>query len=105
MDFFSRINPAYKSVTNQLQAAPQPAATGGLSGLFGSLLGRVTPAYRTVDGGAYTYAPASSGVFSMFSASPSYKTAPAASVADDADVACVADDDASDIGPDQVVVL
>lgn len=101
MDFFSRINPAYKSVANQLQASPHPAATSGLSGLFGSLLGRTTPAYKTVDGGAYAYAPASSGFWSMFSASPSYKTAPAVS----ADDASVDECDADDIGPDQVVVL
>lgn len=104
MDFFSRINPAYKSVANQMQASPQPVASSGLSGLFGSLLGRTTPAYKTVDGGAYAYAPASSGFWSMFSASPSYKTAPAA-LADDAGASGVDACDADDVGPDQVVVL
>ena len=104
MDFFNRTTPVYKRANASKVASAQPVAPNKLSGLFGSLLGRTTPAYKTVDGGAYAYAPASSGFWSMFSASPSYKTAPAA-IADDAGPSGVDACDADDVGPDQVVVL
>jgi hypothetical protein len=75
MDFHSRKIPAYKSGNvTQTTAYAQPAASSGLSGLIGSLFGRATPVYKTVDGhGAQV--PVSSGFFSMFTTVPSYKTA------------------------------
>lgn len=98
-NFFSRIGPAYKSVANKVQAYAQPAATGWLSGLLGSLTGRVTPAYKTVDGQS-ARAPASSGFWSMFFASPSYKTARVESFEPiDADTSL--DCDAGDPGVDE----
>ncbi|MGN6109126.1 MAG: hypothetical protein ACTHU0_28730 [Kofleriaceae bacterium] len=107
MDFFSRVTPAYKSMTNKAQ----PAAPSGLSGLFGSLLGSSTPSYKTV-GGQSAKAPVSSSFWSMFAVTPSYKTAHAAAVPPivsdpleaEADASGV-DEDVCDPGPDHIVVL
>jgi hypothetical protein len=104
MDFFSRITPGYKSVSTGTAAHSQPAASSGLTGLIGSLFGSATPAYKTIDGQS-AKAPASSGFWSMFGTAPSYKTAPAATVAPfDADPG-VDEDGACAPGPDEIVVL
>lgn len=111
MDFFTRITPVYKSASVMQGVTPraQAAAPSGLSGLFGSLFGSATPIYKTADG-AVAKAPAqSSGFWSMFAVTPSYKTAPADSVVEaegndlgiDED-ACASDPDR---GPDQIVLL
>ena len=109
MDFFSRINPAYKraSVMQGAAANAQPAAPKGLLGLVGSLFGSATPAYKTADGQAAKVPAQSSGFWSMFAVTPSYKTAPAAMVAEtDADAdALGVDEDACAPGPDEIVVL
>src|SRR5512143_4369803 len=81
MDFFTRIAPAYKNAANRVQALSQQTAPSGLMGFLGSLLGRSTPAYKTVDG-HIMQAPTSSGFLSMFAVTPSYKTAPIAAQAD-----------------------
>ena len=116
MDFFTRITPVYKSAANRVQALRQQAAPNGLMSLFGSLLGRSTPVYKTVDG-QIAQQPASSGLLSMFTVTPSYKKAPTAAQADtelaDQVVAALAqaealdsgDDDVCDVGPDRIVVL
>ena len=112
MEFFTRVSPSYKSVAKS-QASTRAAATSGLSSLFGSLLGGATPAYKTVDG-QRARAPTSSSFWSMFSASPSYKTVPAVTI-EPCDAMALFDDDtgdsgddencAVDVGPDQIVVL
>lgn len=115
MDFFSRINPTYKSVANRVQAYAQPA-TSRISGLLGSLLSRVTPAYKNVDGHSANAPASSSGIFSMFSTSPSYQTARMEPVESaDTDAVFFADADTGDagvdegstciVGADQIVVL
>src|SRR6187551_1390766 len=116
MDFFTRNTPVYKSAANRVQALSQQAAPSGLMSLLGSLMGRSTPAYKTVDG-HIAQAPASSGFLSMFAVTPSYKTAPIAAQADtelaDQVVAALVeaeamdpnDDGACAAGPDQIVVL
>src|SRR5689334_17372774 len=81
MDFFTRITPAYKTAANRVQTLSQQAAPSGLLGLLGSLMGRSTPSYKTVDG-HIAQAPASSGFLSMFVVTPSYKTAPSVAQAD-----------------------
>jgi hypothetical protein len=75
MDFFTRITPVYKSADNRMEMRSQLAAPSGLMGLLGSLLGRSTPVYKTVDGNI-TQASAPSGLLSMFAVTPVYKTAP-----------------------------
>ena len=83
----------------------QAAAPSGLSGLFGSLFGSATPAYKTTDGQAAKTPARSSGFWSMFAVTPSYKTAPAATVAEtDADDLGV-DEGACAPGPDEILVL
>ncbi len=110
MDIFSRINPAYRNVSKLTAAHAQPAASGCLSGLIGSLFGSSNPAYKTVDGQS-AQAPSSSGFWSMLGTAPSYKTATAAMAAPfdlDACDPCdlgVDEDGACDPGPDQIVVL
>ena len=116
MDFFTRITPVYKKAASRVQTLTQ-AAPSGLMGFLGSLLGRSTPAYKTVDG-HIAQAPASSGFLSMFAVTPSYKTAPTVAQADNdlAQTEVVAAlieaeqldqgiDGACDVGPDQIVVL
>lgn len=110
--------PSYKTVTtNMTTLQPAPSASG-LSGLFGSLLGNATPAYKSV-GGQGAQAPASSGgLFGLYAPAPSYKTAPAvAPSVDDTDATDVDDsgcpvadgsDDTSELDvrdADQIVVL
>ena len=116
MDFFTRNTPAYKSAASRVQTLSQQAAPSGLMSFLGSLLGRSTPAYKTVDG-HIMQAPASSGFLSMFAVTPSYKTAPTVAQADNdlAQTDVVAAlievesdqgiDGACDVGPDQIVVL
>ena len=116
MDFFTRTTPAYKNAANRVQALSQQAAPSGLMSLLGSLFGRSTPAYKTVDG-HIAQAPASSGFLSMFAVTPSYKTAPVAVQADteladqvvaalvQADAMAQDDEGPCDVGPDQIVVL
>jgi transcription elongation factor len=111
MDFFTRITPVYKStsVTQGVKPRAQLAAPSGLSSLIGSLFGSATPAYKTADG-AGARAPAQSPSFwSMFAVTPSYKTAPAAPVAEAEDIDLGVDEDACasdpDRGPDQIVLL
>lgn len=112
MELFSRTTPVYKSASVMQGVKPRThrAAPSGLSGLIGSLFGSATPTYKTVDGGAVKAPAPSSGFWSMFAVTPSYKTAPAATVAetdagdpgfDDGD-ACSPD---PDHGPDQIVLL
>jgi hypothetical protein len=111
MELFNRISPVYKSAANKVQAYAQTAATNGLSGLLGSLFGRSAPVYKTVDGQSAKAPASSSGWWGMFSASPTYKKAPAVIDADadacfedagepgvDESGACIADQD-------QIVVL
>jgi hypothetical protein len=115
MDFFTRITPVYKSAASRKPTLAKQAAPSGLTGLLGSLLGRSTPIYKTVDG-HIAQTPASSGFLSMFAVTPSYKTAPSVAQADteltDQVVAAAVeaealdqDDDAACVGPDQIVVL
>jgi hypothetical protein len=116
MDFFTRITPVYKSAASRKPTLAKQAAPSGLTGLLGSLLGRSTPIYKTVDG-HIAQTPASSGFLSMFAVTPSYKTAPVAAQADtelaDQVVAALVQADAMDredegpcdVGPDQIVVL
>lgn len=117
MDFFTRNTPVYKSAASRMPTLAQQAAPSGLLSLLGSLLGRSTPVYKTVDG-HIAQAPASSGFLSMFAVTPSYKTAPSVAQADtemtEADVVAALveagaldqdDDAACDVGPDQIVVL
>ena len=111
MDYFTRITPVYKSASVMQGVKPraQRAAPNGLSGLIGSLFGSARPAYKTVDGGVAKAPAQSSGFWSMFAVTPSYKTAPAAPVADAEDVYPGVDEDACasepDRGPDQIVLL
>jgi hypothetical protein len=105
MDFFARINPQYKSVSQVTTVhAAQPAVSSGLTGLFGSLFGGSKPAYKTVDGQS-AYAPTSTGFWSMFGSAPSYKTAPAVIATDDDGMPVDDDSDACAPGPDEIVVL
>jgi hypothetical protein len=69
MDFFTRITPVYKKAASRVQTLSQQAAPSGLMSFFGSLLGRSTPSYKTVDG-HIAQAPASSGFLSMFAVTP-----------------------------------
>ena len=112
MDFFSRNRPVYKNATGRMAYA-QTAPSSGLSGLFGSLLGSATPSYKTVDGQSVKVS--TPGMWSMFVAAPSYKTANAMAIAPghlDAELesssdACdgVEGSDVRLIEPDQIVVL
>lgn len=119
MDFFTRNTPVYKSAGNRMQMRSRMAASSGLKGLLGSLLGASTPIYKT-DDGHIAKAPASSGLLSMFAMTPSYKTAPNVAQVDTevAETDMVAalvmeaetldlgvDDGACAAGPDQIVVL
>lgn len=108
MDLFNRIPPVYKSVSqvNAMQVAA-PAASSGLTSLFGSLFCHPMSPYKTVDGRSAN-APASSGFWSILGSSPSYKTAPAVSTAPadgDTDDFGVDDSRECDPGPDEIVVL
>ena len=113
MEFFNRISPAYKNA-NRPQAYARSALASGPSGLLGSLLNQTTPAYKTVDGQIAKAPRVAPSFWSMFSASPSYKTAHAGSVepfdtgavlyADAGDTG-VDESDACIVGPDQIVVL
>lgn len=115
MEFFNRISPTYKRVTNGAQLYARSANTSGLSGMLGSLLSRTTPVYKTVDGQIAKVPVSSSSFWSMFSASPSYKTAHAGTVepidtgavlyADARDTGVDESGDACIVGPDQIVVL
>jgi hypothetical protein len=111
MDYFTRITPVYKSASVMQGVTPraQLAAPSGLSSLIGSLFGSARPTYKTVDGGAAKAPAQSSGFWSMFAVTPSYKTAPAAVVDGDAGDPGVDDSDACspdlDHGPDQIVLL
>jgi hypothetical protein len=103
MSFIWNAAPGYKG--NQLQ----PARNGLLAGL-GSMLGGVTPAYKTV-GSASAQAPArSSSWWPTFSAAPVYKTAQSSAAAnaapntlspdegaDDSDPVCVCDDETTEV--------
>ena len=103
MNFIWNAAPGYKG--NQLQ----PARNGLLAGL-GSMLGGVTPVYKTA-GSASAQAPASSsGWWPVFSAATVYKTAQpsaAASAApnisspddgdDGSDPVCVCDDETTEV--------
>ena len=113
MEFFSRINPAYKSAANRVQAYAQPA-TSRISGMLGSLLSRVTPSYKSVDGQSANAPASSSGLLSMFSTSPSYKLArmePVDPIDTDAVFFAEAGDAGTDegstciVGADQIVLL
>lgn len=107
MDIFNRITPVYKtaaSLATKATHALPAVASGGLSGLLGSLFGNATPIYKSVDGGGVNAPASSSGLFgSLFGSllgtgSPSYKTAPVAPVEniDDAPIdADAGDGDAS----------
>ena len=76
-------------------------APSGLSSLIGSVFGSATPAYKTADG-AGARAPAQSASFwSMFAVTPSYKTAPAAPVAEAEDFHPGFDEDACASDPDR----
>ena len=103
MNFIWNAAPGYKG--NQLQ----PARTGLLAGL-GSMLGGVTPVYKSV-GSARAQAPArSSSWWPTFSAAPVYKTAQSSAAAsaapntlspdecaDDSDPVCVCDDETTEV--------
>ena len=107
MNFLSRSTPVYKSA-NAMQGAAsyaRPAAPSGLSGLFGSLLGRATPIYKTADGRASNAVAPSSSFWSLFAVTPSYKTAPAATVAEHEACEPELDESACALDPDQIVVL
>ena len=109
MDFFTRNTPGYKraNVMQSTAAHAQPAAPMGLSSLFGSLFGSASPAYKAADGQIAKAPAQSSGFWSIFAVTPSYKTAPAATVdepEEDADVLGV-DEGACAPGPDEIVVL
>ena len=87
--------PGYKG--NQLQ----PARNGLLAGL-GSMLGGVTPVYKTA-GSASAQAPArSSSWWPTFSAAPVYKTAQSSAAASAAP--CAPSSDVGDDEPDPVCV-
>ena len=107
MDFFNRIYPGYRCVSQA--AYVQPGASSGLTCLIGSMFGHTTPAYKTI-GGPSAYASGSSGFWSMFGSGPSYKTAPAMS-AEQQDPLAIdagdpgADEDPCELGPDRIVVL
>lgn len=118
MDIFKSNTPVYKSGKAAKAAIAQPAAaSNGLSGLLGSLLGSATPTYKTVDGRG-AKASASSGLLSMFAVAPSYKTAHPADLAElalDGDVIaevaqaedpCLDDEGAACVrAPDELVLL
>jgi hypothetical protein len=113
MNLLTRITPAYKSATSRMPTLLQHAAPNGLTALLGSLLGRSTPIYKTVDG-HIAQTPASPGFLSMFAVTPSYKTAPRVPAAEtelaETDVVVARldlgiDDGACAAGPDQIVVL
>jgi hypothetical protein len=113
MDFFTRTTPVYKSAENRMQMRSQLTAPSGLMGFLGSLMGRSTPIYKTVDG-HIAQAPASSGLLSMFTVTPSYKTVPRVAEVDtelpETDVVVAQldlgiDDGVCVAGPDQIVVL
>jgi hypothetical protein len=109
MDFFTRITPAYKSADNRMQMRSQFAAPSGLMGLLGSLMGRSTPIYKTVDGHV-AQVPASSGLLSMFAVTPSYKTAPTVAQVDsdfaEAEVvAAVVEAEAAELGLDDGICV
>ena len=103
MNFIWNAAPGYKG--NQLQ----PARTGLLTGL-GSMLGGVTPVYKSV-GSARAQAPArSSSWWPTFSAAPVYKTAQSSAAAsaapntlspdegaDVSDPVCVCDDETTEV--------
>ena len=75
MDFLYRNVPTYKAVAATAQ--PATRTTSGLfGGMVGSLLGGVTPSYRTV-GGTSARAQAPSTSWWPWSQTPSYKTASA----------------------------
>ena len=109
MDFFTRITPAYKSADNRMQMRSQLAAPSGLMGLLGSLMGRSTPIYKTVDG-HIAQGPSSSGFLSMFAVTPSYKTAPRVAqvdtdIAETEVVAALVETEALDLGVDDGVCV
>lgn len=118
MDFFTRITPAYKSADNRMQMRSQLAAPSGPMGLLGSLMGRSTPIYKTLNG-HIAQMHASSGLLSMFAVTPSYKTAPTVAQVDrdfaEAEVVATvveaesaelrADDGICIAGADQLVLL
>ncbi len=128
MDFFTRISPAYKRAGSRLSAFAHRATQSHSSGLLGWLLGRRAPAYKTVDGQSGSALAPSSGLFSMFTVTPSYKSvapvsaeqaplsdAELAQVCADAELAQAeaelagseldSDAGACAPGPDQIVVL
>lgn len=110
MDFFSRIVPAYKRADAlQQTAAYSPAvAPSGLTSLIGSLVGSSTPAYKSADGSGAA-APASSGLWSIFSVAPSYKTAPIEMIgSEDLDAESGVDEGGACVcvpGPTEILVL
>lgn len=85
MNLFNRITPVYRTAASMTTAThARPAATsGGLSCRLGSLFGRATPAYKSIDGNGVNASASSSGFFgSLFGSllgnvAPFYKTAPA----------------------------
>lgn len=105
MDFFRPISPAYKTAEqlSQVTMVNAPTLSSSLTGMFGSVFGGSTPAYKTVNG-LPVQAQAAAGLWSIFGVtSPVYKTAPLAS-----DVPLDEDDEAADEcdpGPDKIVVL
>ena len=103
MNFIWSAAPGYKGT--QLQ----PARVGLLAG-FGSMLGGVTPVYKSVGSASAQATARSSSWWPTFSAAPVYKTAQssaAASVApntlspdecdDDSDPVCVCDDETTEV--------
>ncbi len=84
LDIFNRTTPAYKRATASKVVQAQPAAPSKLSGLIGSLFGTQAPNYKSADGRS-VQTQTTSGLWSMFAAaSPSYKTAPAVMLEDEA---------------------
>lgn len=116
MNFISPKAPAYKGA-NVSRTGARPAASSGFSGLLDSLLGRATPAYKTVHGRA---AQPSSGLLAMFAVTPSYKTAQAVPLEMPVEVVTLEIDEVDDAGvpvavddleppltlpPDEIVLL
>ena len=77
MGFFDPISPAYRRQQYVGENADQcrPAASNRLSGVFGSVIGRATPAYKTANGQAAEALRRRGCSRSSRLSSPSYKTA------------------------------
>jgi len=84
MNLFNRITPVYRTAASMTTAThARPAATSGwLSCRLGSLFGRATPVYKSIDGDGVNASASSSSLFgslfgSLLGTVPFYKTAPA----------------------------